>query len=68
MPVFKVCLTGHFSQELDVFVEPDADGVLDDSEIEAQAISLFESDYAVSGPSWSEGWDYVGIDSLEEVE
>jgi hypothetical protein len=68
MPTFKVCLTGNFTNEVDVEVEPIADGTpIDDADIEAAAISLFESEYSVSGSNWSHDWDYVNIDSIEEI-
>jgi hypothetical protein len=67
MAIYKVCLTGYFSNELDVEFESDENGIVDDVEIEALAISLFEESYYPSG-KWAESWDFVEIDSIQEVE
>ena len=66
MALYKVCLTGHFSTELDVELEPDENGIVDDYEIERLAASIFEESYYPSG-KWAESWDFVEIDSVQEV-
>jgi uncharacterized membrane protein len=67
MATYKVYLTGNFCREIDVEIEPDEDGFLDDYEIEVKAIQEFESEYSVSTPGWSECWDNVTIDGVEQI-
>jgi hypothetical protein len=67
MALFKVSLTGHFSNEIDVEFEPDEYGMIDEAEVEALAVRLFEEAYYPCG-QWAESWDYVQADGVEEVE
>ena len=64
MAVFKVCLTGYFSQEIDV--EVDESFEYDDAEIGTLAADIFYDTYQPVG-QWAESWDSVEIDSVEEV-
>lgn len=66
MALFKVSLTGHFSNELDVEFEPDEDGMIDEYEVEQLAVRMFEEAYYPAG-QWAESWDSVEIDALEEI-
>lgn len=67
MALYKVYLTGHFSNELDVEIEPDEDGFLDEYEIEVAAARIFEDEYSVSGRRYSESWDNITIDGVEQI-
>ena len=66
MATFKVSLTGHFCNEVDVNFEPDENGSFDESEIEALAISIFEDEYQVVG-QWGYSFDYVEANAVEEI-
>lgn len=67
MALYKVYLTGNFSNEIDVEMEPDEDGMIDDYEIEVAAIRIFEDEYSVAGRRYSESWDNVTIDGVEQI-
>lgn len=67
MALYKVYLTGHFSNEFDVEFEPDEDGNIDEFEVEQLAVRMFEDEYRPVG-QWAESWDSVEIDGLEEIE
>ena len=64
MAVFKVCLTGYFSQEIDV--EVDESFEYDDAEIGTLAADIFYDEYQPVG-QWAYSWDSVEIDSVEEA-
>ena len=70
MALYKVSLTGYFSDEIDVEIETDEDGFVDDFEIERLAASLFEDDWLPysSNGSYTHCWDSVEIHSVEEIE
>jgi hypothetical protein len=67
MALFKVSLTGHFCKEIEVEFEPDENGIFDETEIQAIAVTEFEDEYQVVG-QWGESFDYVDVDAVEEVE
>ena len=69
MALYKVSLTAYFSNEVDVEIEPDEDGFVDDYEVERLAVSLFEDDWLpyTSNGSYTYTWDSVQVDGVDEI-
>lgn len=68
MTVYKVYLTGYFSNEIDVEYDDTEDyGFPDDSKIGELAVRIFEDAYSPVG-RYTECWDSVQVDAVEVAE